>query len=153
MNYNQLKQAIIDILTKINLPFNENVVNLIAETACQESACGKYIKQLNNGPAKGIFQCEPATAKDIMKNYVAYKPAIRSKLNEIYIHYLTLEDNLMYNLAYSVAICRIHYLRVAESVPDTVEGRAVYWKKYYNTSLGKGTVEEYIKNVNKYKEL
>lgn len=151
MNYTQLKEAITDILQKLSLNATDNAINLLVETACQESACGKYIKQIN-GPACGIFQIEPNTAKDIIKNFVSYKPNIRSKLNQIYIQFMSLEDNLKYNLMYSVAMCRIHYMRVSEPIPDTVEGRAEYWKKYYNTALGKGTVEEYIKNVNKYKE-
>lgn len=45
-----------------------------------------------------------------------------------------------------VACCfaRLHYLRVSESVPDDLRGQAAYWKRYYNTRLGKGTIEGYM---------
>ena len=39
---------------------------------------------------------------------------------------------------------RLHYLRVAEAVPDDLRGQAGYWKRYYNTRLGKGTVVGYM---------
>jgi len=39
---------------------------------------------------------------------------------------------------------RLHYLRVAEAVPEDLRGQAGYWKKYYNTRLGKGTIEGYM---------
>lgn len=149
MQYNQLKEAIVKILQKLQLPINEDVVNLISEIACVESNCGDYIKQIN-GPACGIFQIEPNTAKDIINNYLAYRTQYKNKVMSTYINSMTIEENLMYNLAFSVALCRVFFLRITESVPNTVEGRAEYWKKYYNTVYGKGTVEDYIKKVEKY---
>lgn len=149
MQYNQLKEAIVKILQKIQLPISEDVVNLISEIACVESNCGDYIKQIN-GPACGIFQIEPNTAKDIINNYLAYRTQYKNKVMSTYINSMTIEENLMYNLAFSVALCRVFFLRISESVPSTVEGRAEYWKKYYNTVYGKGTVEDYIKKVEKY---
>ena len=32
-------------------------------------------------------------------------------------------------------MCRMFYMRIKESIPNTVEKRAEYWKKYYNTPL------------------
>ena len=50
------------------------------------------------------------------------------------------------NLPYQVLLCRVYLLRIAEALPAEldVQGQARYWKKYYNTELGRGTVEEYI---------
>jgi len=47
-------------------------------------------------------------------------------------------------------MARIHYLRIADKIPSTLEGQAAYWKKYYNSEKGAGTVEEYIANYKKY---
>jgi hypothetical protein len=49
-------------------------------------------------------------------------------------------------------MCRIHYLRVKESIPpaDDVTSLAQYWKKYYNTSSGSGNEQEFISNYRKY---
>jgi hypothetical protein len=47
-------------------------------------------------------------------------------------------------------LCREHYRRVPAYIPGDLQNQAEYWKKYYNTSAGKGTVDEYIANWNKY---
>lgn len=49
-----------------------------------------------------------------------------------------------------VMFCRLHYLRVAEAVPDGLEAQARYWKRYYNTSAGKGTPEQYLASWRRY---
>lgn len=56
---------------------------------------------------------------------------------------LRMDDNDKIGLGF----CRLHYLRVPEAVPLTLEGQAGYWKQYYNTVEGKGTVEEYVGNL------
>ena len=50
------------------------------------------------------------------------------------------------NDLYACAMCRIHYQRVREPLPDAddLEGQAAYWKAHYNTPLGAGTVEHFI---------
>jgi hypothetical protein len=47
-------------------------------------------------------------------------------------------------------MARVHYLRRPEPIPTDLTGQAEYWKKWYNTYLGAGTVEEYIENYKKY---
>ena len=46
----------------------------------------------------------------------------------------------------SLLFCRLFYRLRTEEIPATVEGRAAYWKRHYNTIKGKGTVEKYIQN-------
>lgn len=145
----QLKNAILFVLNKCCLTINEDVINMLLETACVESNCGQYIKQVN-GPACGVFQIEPNTAKDIQNNFLKYKSKYQLYHDLLYIKSLTLEENLCYNLAYSIFMCRMFYLRIKETIPNTVEERAKYWKKYYNTELGKGTVEKYLEKAKKY---
>ena len=55
-------------------------------------------------------------------------------------------DELENNDSYAAAMARISYKRVAEKMPeiDNIEAMGRYWKKYYNTPLGKGTVKGYI---------
>ena len=40
---------------------------------------------------------------------------------------------------------RLHYIWEPSPVPTTVGEHAAYWKKYYNTSAGKGTPQEYVR--------
>ena len=149
MNNKQLYDAIYNILLSLKLYSNDSIVKMIFETACVESNCGEYIKQIN-GPACGIFQIEPNTAQDIIDNYIKYRSRYKDIFDMLYIKTFTLPQNLKYNLAFSVFMCRMFYMRIKESIPNTVEKRAKYWKKYYNTEQGKGTTTEYIKKVGKY---
>ena len=125
-------------------------LNLVMGTIFQESLCGTYIRKLKGGPALGICQMEPATFKDIIENYLNYNRDLKIKIIvETNVHRLEAEA-LEYNLALSIAFCRLHYLRVPEPIPTTIEGYANYWKDHYNTHLGAGTVEEFINNYKKY---
>lgn len=149
MNSKQLHDAIYNILLSLKLYSNDSIVKMIFETACVESNCGEYIKQIN-GRACGIFQIEPNTAQDIIDNYIKYRSRYKDIFNLLYIKTFTLPQNLKYNLAFSVFMCRMFYMRIKESIPNTVEKRAEYWKKYYNTEQGKGTTTDYIRKVGKY---
>lgn len=53
-------------------------------------------------------------------------------------------EHLRYNPYLSLIFTRLFYRLIPEAIPETIEGRAKYWKKYYNTVLGKGTVEHYL---------
>ena len=48
---------------------------------------------------------------------------------------------------YGAAFARAYLLSIPESIPTTLKARAAYWKKYYNTSAGAGTVDKYLKRV------
>ena len=45
-----------------------------------------------------------------------------------------------------VLLARLHYLRCPGAIPGDVHGQAAYWKQWYNTVAGKGTVEEYLEH-------
>jgi len=149
INAEQLrKYVVIPELKRLGL-HSKAAENLVMGTAAQESKMGEYLKQLGDGPARGIFQMEQATEKDIWINYLAYKPKLRDKVLAITAtktpYY---QDEMLYNLRYAAAMCRIHYLRKRGSLPDhdDVEGLGSYWKDHYNTYLGRGTVEEFVRN-------
>ncbi len=121
-----------------------SAVELVLGTALQESHL-KYIKQLGEGPALGVCQMEPNTHDDIWKNFLAYRNVLSDAVLDIGGPE---PQELIWNLKYSVAMCRVHYRRVRSPLPQAgdVEGQAQYWKTYYNTELGKGTTQEYIDN-------
>ena len=60
--------------------------------------------------------------------------------------------NLTNDLSYSVAMARLKYWRDPEPLPQAgdIEGLAHYWKDHYNSHLGKGTVEEFIENYQRF---
>lgn len=151
MDPKQLRELIEDVLKEMGL-YSEAAVELLLLTAAQESHCGKYIRQLGGGPALGIFQMEPATHADIWMNYLVHRKDLASKVNYV-AGATSVEDSLTMrgNLIYQIAMARIHYLRVKEELPngDYFE-MAKYWKKYWNTYKGAGTVEEAIENYRRF---
>lgn len=125
--------------------YSVDSVNLILGTIAQESAYGKYRKQMY-GPALGICQMEPETFNDICKNYLKYHPDLAERIKEVCKVNVFSAADLITNDKLSICFCRIHYLRVKEPITTTIEGYAAYWKKYYNTVKGKGTETEFIRN-------
>jgi len=118
---------------------------LVLGTALVESR-GEYVKQLGKGPALGLWQMEPATHDDILGNYVAYKPQLKLWLNGLTTSAKITDGalELVGNLFYAAAMCRIHYARVRDPLPgaDEFGDMAMYWKRFYNTLLGAGTADK-----------
>lgn len=141
----QFARAIREVLQNIEL-HSEAAVNLLLGTAAQESRFGKYLRQLGDGPARGVFQMEPRTERDIWENFLSNRSSLRQRVIEWTEVEGPDEYMLELNLAYQIAMCRVHYLRVPYQLPepDDLEGLAGYWKKHYNTSLGAGTSSEFI---------
>jgi hypothetical protein len=124
---------------------------LLLGTALQESRL-TYLKQLGGGPAVGVFQMEPATHDDIYDNYFKYHEDLHNKVVGLAAYSTGWPNEMAGNLFYAAAMCRVHYYRVSEALPDAGDTvtQAAYWKEYYNTPLGAGTAEEYLENWNKY---
>ena len=119
-------------------------INLIYETGMAESGY-RALVQGGGGPALSFFQIEPATARDIFNNYVEYREPLVQALIILGIDPMDLDFSVKTNIAVAICMCRFHYRRVPSAIPKTKEGRAKYWKKHYNTKLGKGTIEHYLK--------
>ena len=52
----------------------------------------------------------------------------------------------MGNIALQAVFCRLKYKRDKYALPkaNDLEAQAKYWKRVYNTHLGKGTVEHFM---------
>lgn len=129
--------------------YSQAAENLVMGTAAQESHL-EYLVQLGNGPARGIFQMEPATHDDIWKHWLGYQPELANALRKAIA---TTEGQppagrMVWDLRYAAMMCRIHYRRVPSPLPDEhdVHALAAYWKEHYNTHLGAGTVQEFVDN-------
>jgi hypothetical protein len=120
---------------------------LLLGTAAQESGMGHYIRQVGGGPAMGIFQMEPATYHDIWRNFINNRPEIKQKLAERWPTEPEPEE-MITNLLLAAVMCRLHYRRVSAPIPqaDDLTGLARYWKKFYNTPMGRGSEDEFIRN-------
>jgi len=144
MNTTQLYNLIVATLRELDL-YSIDAARLVQGTIAQESQGGEYIRQIGTGPALGIAQMEPATFNDITDNYLRYNPALKLRVQQVCNLAAWNAAALEYNIKFAIAMCRVHYLRVKAPLPANTNPDAVaaYWKKYYNTVLGKGTVEEF----------
>ena len=134
--------------------YHDTALNLLLGTAAQESAFGTYLRQLEGGPALGVFQMEPFTETDSWNNYLFYGRADKRKA--IYkISGVRSANNycaLEWNIAYAICMARLQYRRVKEPFPNPhdIVGMANYWKSHWNTEKGKGTEQKFIQNYVKY---
>ena len=150
LNEPQVKDLIKRVLEGMEL-YSPEALDLVYKTGKVESGY-QYIRQIK-GPARGLFQCESWVAVDICKNYLAYrkklmqKVAKATKVKSSYFIDPKEEDwdfILETNIAAQIAMCRLHYRRIPKPLPSSPEGQANYWKKYYNSMAGRGTVEDFL---------
>ena len=129
--------------------YSEDALEMIYKTGKAESGY-RTLQQYGGGPALGFFQMEPATYRDIWENYVMYREKYRNKLYSLGFDDSKMDYCLMSNIGIQVAMCRLHYRRVPSALPKAgdLEGQAKYWKKYYNSHLGKGTIEHFMEANN-----
>ena len=148
----KIRKLVHEILKQLEpeIPYSLEAENLICGTIAQESAYGKYREQLGSGIAKGICQIEPATFNDMIETYLKYRPAIWNKIIQISGVSDPQSDDLINNDKLSICMCRVRYRRVKDPIPSDLFGWARFWKKHYNTHLGKGTEAEFIKNYHRY---
>ena len=132
------------------IPYSKAAEHLLLGTAVQETRL-RYLFQLGAGPALSHYQIEPRTHDDIWLHWLnqyqhrAIAEKVRGLLGvppEPENQHLALAGNVFY----ATAMCRVFYRRIPAPLPKVgdVWAMAQYWKKYYNTRLGAGTVEEFF---------
>lgn len=134
------------------IPYSRAAENLLLGTAAQESHMGHYLKQIR-GPALGIYQMEPGTYGDIWKSFLSYHTKLAEVVRLFILpHEVGDRSQLSGNLYLATAMARIHYFRVSEALPkaNDATSQAAYWKKYYNTKRGRGTVLQFLENHRRY---
>ena len=132
--------------------YSESVVNLLLGTAIQESRL-TYLKQKGGGPALGLFQIEPATLDDIYFRYLLRedKRELMGRVQK-FTTAQSVREQVIGNIPFAVVIARIRYLMVPEALPayDDLQALGEYWKRFYNTTAGKGEAHEFVENYNRY---
>ena len=124
---------------------------LVFTCAC-ESLGGTYLKQIK-GPALGIYQMEPTTYTDIWQNYIKNQGGLVNLLTlNFSCHNMPLPERMIYDLKFATVMARLHYRRRKEPLPKATDIDAIweYYKKYYNTPLGKAEKEASIKHYQKF---
>lgn len=155
IDVNHFRDLVIDPVIEALGMYSTAASELLLGTAIQESNL-TFLTQLDGDDdpyddAMGFFQSERRTIIDIHENWLRYRELERGLVNRICgfpREFTPPPEAVIWNLRYAVCIARIHYRRVKEPLPTAGDlwGMAHYWKKYYNTSGGKGTPRQYVEN-------
>mgnify|MGYP001478008978 FL=1 len=156
INPGQMKGLIKRVLQKIDL-YSSEAAEFIYNIGLVESKY-VYLEQIK-GPARGVYQCEPWVAVDIIENFLQYRPDLMKLVaSACYLdwsHFTAPKEKdweyiLTTNIAAQIVFCRLHLRRIPRKLPKTLEEQAKQWKVYYNTAKGRGTPEKYCEIVQKY---
>jgi hypothetical protein len=123
---------------------------LLLGTALAESG-QRHLAQIR-GPALGLFQIEPATHHDLWHNYLRFRPHLATLAKLFIVPRRPLQEQLVWNMAYSAAIARLIYFRDPEALPaaDDTTALAAYYKRVFNTSLGRGSPKRFADLIDRY---
>ena len=139
-----IKKIIAYTLDKLDMD-SDAARELIFATGKAESGY-RALEQMG-GPAVGFFQVEPATIQDVWDNYVFYRPQIKLDLYALGLDDSNMELSVMGSIILQAAFARLQYRRVKDPLPSVgdLEAQGKYWKQFYNTELGRGTIEHFLK--------
>jgi len=134
----QLRYLVRMELAALNAPFaTDNAVEMLMLTAAAETQCGRWLWQVTRGGsftqhAYGLFQMEEMGYQDATTTLKRYKPAF----------IVPDRIRLVSDLRLAIWTARCFYLRFIEPFPHykDIRGLAEYWKQYWNTPAGAGTV-------------
>jgi hypothetical protein len=116
---------------------------LLLETAAQETNFGQYLDPTPRGAGRGVFQCDFIAFQDVQQRAKAADVKMVSRVFGFDLTRISHECLDLSPLAAAV-FARLHYKLVRDAIPQTLDGRAAYWKRFYNTFAGKGTVDKYL---------
>ena len=137
-----------------NLPHTDEMVNLVYETLMVESNLGQvsYDYAARNWHNYGMAQIREDTAEYLIVWLHKVRRDAAFTLLQYYDTNLSLKDNLLTNVPFSIAVASQYYWH---RIPDiqanitTPEDRAKVWKSVYN-GPGAGTVNIYLNRVKQH---
>lgn len=122
---------------------------LLFGTACAESGLRPRFQD-KHGTAIGLFQVEYATFLDLWNRAIKNKhPKLYKEIQKNYAgedRQIRFED-LQLSDELCAVFARMKYAESKSHIPPAtdLEAQAKYYKKYYNTELGKASVQSYLK--------
>lgn len=127
---------------------------LLMLTCATESHLANYLVQMNSRAAKGIYQMERLPFDEVFELVI---PRLNNKQKQTLLNYHinkeeASHDRLIWDLKFATIMCRLQYWRFHERLPhaDNITGLATYWKKYWNTLAGKGSVAGALMNYKRF---
>lgn len=142
-----LREALRPALARLRLG-SPAAERLLLGTALTESGL-VHLRQAGGGPARGLYQIEPATHRDLWRHYLAYRPVMAARLLRLAAPGGPGDAQLVWNLGYATGVARLIYRRRPAPLPAAgdLEGLARYWKAHFNTAAGKGRVADFLRRA------
>jgi hypothetical protein len=140
----------VDVVCAVLGNGKHNAANkLILGTIAAETSFAEFPDPTPFGAGSGLCQFDLVGFEGVLQRTRQHNIVTLKNEFDIDIQKVTYEM-LEYNPLLSVIFCRLFYKLIPEEIPDSLSGMAYYWKKYYNTHLGKGTEQKFIANYNHY---
>ena len=121
---------------------HRKAVNLLLETTAAETQFGTYPDTTKNS-GHGIDQFDRNGFVDTQtRTRRSNKHKVKAEFGyDIDAAVVTDLDN---DPMLSLIFCRLKYKLRPEDIPADFVSRAAYWKRFYNSTAGKGTIEHYL---------
>ncbi len=138
-----LDNTILEVTGVLGNGANNTAHLLLSETAQTESDYGQAI-DYHWSSGYGVMQFDQIAIDDTIARTPQH---IKQKIIDVWGVDLDRVTGavLQWSPLVSVIMARLKYRLIPAEIPATRVARAEYWKKYYNTYLGKGTIEHYMK--------
>lgn len=155
MDVTQLSEHIIKPSLMMLGEKSEALCNLLLGTAAQESHLGEWIVQpgLGFNGGIGLYQMEAATYHYTYAKHIDKSVAMKAKFR-LFFGYEGKPQaaRLASDALLATVMARLYYSNFPEMLPDAndIQGLANYWKKYWNTELGKGYPSQFVANYSRY---
>lgn len=137
-----------EVCTILGNGANHCAAEMLIETACAETQLGT-VPDTTPGNGHGLCQIDNICVKDIQQR----TESLIKKLVKDHFHYdidAVKASELDNNPTLSLIFCRLKYRLIPAQIPTDYLSRAAYWKKYYNTALGAGTVDHYMESAERW---
>ncbi len=127
---------------------NNNAFILIRETIMSETLYATS-KDYSKEYGEGLGQFDKIAFKDVQKrSNLKHKKIIKDCIGYDLDNFKY--EDLRKNPLLSIIFIRLKYLLISDSIPLGLEDRYNYYKKWYNTKLGKATFKHWLE-TNGYK--
>ena len=145
-SFQMLQEAVYAVCDVLGHGQGNKAALLMLETAAQETRAGTFKDPTPYGAGRGVFQIDKIAFDDLCTRC---PPRVYESIKQAFaIDIRKCQHNQVDSSPLLAAIfCRLFYYLIPAPIPQTVEERADYWKKYYNTVAGKGTAAEYVANA------
>ncbi|MBT7349732.1 hypothetical protein HN803_02960 [candidate division WWE3 bacterium] len=142
LNQRHLADVATEVCDCLGYGANGTARDILMETAGAETIFGTY-KDETKFAGMGITQFDKSPFYDVRTRASV---SDRKRIEEYFNIDIDLVDwkDLRYNPLLAMLFTRLKYKKITAEIPETLMGRAEYWKEHYNTKLGKGTTSKYL---------